>query len=110
MRSPSMPAALQSEVQSFLSSNAMTAGPVAREDEFRTRPLAFADIGEQLQRRCGERDLMVLFLLGRGWWLRPSAVLNIVPAHGEHFAAPSAGHQQQPDRIGRLLVGMLGQR
>src|SRR5262249_57047919 len=49
------------------------------------------DFGQELQRRCRQRHLMMLFLLGRGRWLRPHAVLDILPAHRQHFAAASAG-------------------
>src|SRR5262249_55007789 len=47
-----------------------------------------------------------------GRQLRPDAraEFDVIPAHAEYFAAPSAGQQQQSDGVGSLPVGMLGQR
>src|SRR6516162_7044325 len=59
----------------------MTARAIAGKNELRARTLAFANIREQSQRGRGERDLMVLLLLGRAWRLRPNAVLDVRPLH-----------------------------
>src|SRR5262245_18707173 len=88
----------------------MTAGPEARKHKLRARALTFADVCEECLRRRGEGNLVVLALLGRAWRLRPDAILDVRPAHAEHFAAPGPGQQQQPDGVGGLALRMPGQR
>ena len=109
MRRPVMLADLHSDAHAFLDFADVPGLAVAGKNEF---TLAALDRLQQLDRRLRQRHDVVGFCLVDRGGFRPDAFdqVEVGPLLRQHFAASRAGQQQQPDDVGELVVGVLGQR
>src|SRR5215831_17103765 len=66
------------------------------------------NLGQQCPSRFAQRNAVFeLLFSGRGRLVpTPKPIIEVGPPRRQHLATASPGQQQQPDDVGRLLVGM----
>src|SRR5271163_2165434 len=68
-------------------------------------------LGQEKSHWCRQRNPVLAFLLSvaRRLYPEPGLKVELIPISAEHFTPAGTGQQQQPDRVGRDLIGVSGQ-